>query len=237
MKRKLQDTVHGRLSLLRGTLRFRNVHVSHAVAHPKRTWLPARAPAHAVALYEGIVLRIIEKLLVIISKSESRCEQRKGCFAREVLAAFNVGNLIYGQFAQVRKLLLTHVRIESQFLDSDPEIWLNWLYPFHTSECVQPWLLMTPSITTGYSVDILGGNYALEGFWEEKSKKYRIGTPNARENASIDSKEGAPTPRSTILRKSTEIPRSSANSSCVMPRSVRIERSFLPNNFRNVATL
>jgi len=95
---------------------------------------------------------------------------------------------------------------------------------------------MTPSNTTGYSVGRLGGNYALEGFSGAKSKKSRIGTPNVIENASIDSKEGALKPRSTMLRKSTEIPRSSAKASCVMPRSLRMERNFLPNNFRNVTT-
>ena len=95
---------------------------------------------------------------------------------------------------------------------------------------------MTPSNTTGYSVVRLGGDYALDGLSGAKSKKSLTGTPNVMENVSIDSKEGALTPRSTMLRKSTEISRSSAKVSCVMPRPLRMERNFLPNNFRNVAT-
>jgi hypothetical protein len=57
------------------------------------------------------------------------------------------------------------------------------------------------------------------------------------EKASIDSKEGAFSPRSIRLKKSIEISRTSANCSWVIPLRLRIERSFLPNCFRKVATL
>jgi hypothetical protein len=95
---------------------------------------------------------------------------------------------------------------------------------------------MTPSITTGYSVDTLAPLYALPGLSGEKSKKSRTGIPRVIENASMDSKEGAFRPRSMRLRKSTEMSRNSAKSSCVIFRSLRIERNFLPKSFRNVAT-
>lgn len=52
----------------------------------------------------------------------------------------------------------------------------------------------------------------------------------------MDSKEGAFRPRSMRLRKSIEMSRFSANCCWVMPRRLRIERSFLPNCFRKVAT-
>jgi hypothetical protein len=57
------------------------------------------------------------------------------------------------------------------------------------------------------------------------------------EKASIDSKEGALSPRSIRLKKSTEISKTSENCSCVILLRLRIERSFLPNCFRRVATL
>jgi len=56
------------------------------------------------------------------------------------------------------------------------------------------------------------------------------------ENASIDSNDGALIPRSTRLKKSIEISRSSANCSWVISRLWRIERSFFPNCFRRVGT-
>lgn len=96
---------------------------------------------------------------------------------------------------------------------------------------------MTPKLATGYSVCTLAGSQALEPFSGAKSKKSRTGIPSVIENVSIDSNEGAFKPRSTRLRKSTEISRSSANSSWVMFRSLRNDRSLLPNNFRSVATL
>jgi hypothetical protein len=120
----------------------------------------------------------------------------------------------------------------------DAQIRLDWLYPLHIPQwgLVRANSLMTRSNTTGYSADTFGCNYVLWGFSGAKSKKSRTGIPKVIENASIDSKEGAPRPRSTMLRKSTEMSRSSANSSCVMPRVLRMDRSFFPNSFRNVAT-
>ncbi len=49
------------------------------------------------------------------------------------------------------------------------------------------------------------------------------------------SNEGAFLPRSIKLRKSTDMPTSSANSSCVIRRVARISRNRSPNLFRNVA--
>src|SRR5439155_13891045 len=50
------------------------------------------------------------------------------------------------------------------------------------------------------------------------------------------SNEGAFTPRSTRLRKSTEMPTASANFSWVRRRSIRTRRSFCPNLLRRLAT-
>jgi hypothetical protein len=52
----------------------------------------------------------------------------------------------------------------------------------------------------------------------------------------MDSKEGALSPRSIRLKKSIEMSRSSENCSCVISRSLRIDRSFFPNCFRRVDT-
>jgi hypothetical protein len=96
---------------------------------------------------------------------------------------------------------------------------------------------MTPSNITGYSHCRVGLGLCLGKPPDEKSKKSRAGIPNVIEKASIDSKEGAFRPLSTRLKKSTDISRSSANCSCVIPRSLRIDRSFFPNCFRKVPTV
>jgi len=204
--------------------------------HSKHAWFPACTPFHSTTFYKGVVFRVVEEFLMVIAHSECSSKHGDGCFTRKVLAAFDVGNLINGKFTKLCEFLLAHVRAKSQLFDTDAEIGLNRLYPFHIFECVQLQFLMTPSNTTGYSVGRLGGDYALDGLSGAKSKKSLTGTPSVMEKVSIDSKEGALTPRSTMLRKSTEISRSSAKSSCVIPRPLRIERNFLPNSFRKVAT-
>jgi len=158
------------------------------------------------------------------------------CFAREALPTLDICNLIHRKLTQIRQPLLAHVGVETELFDSNPKIGLYGVYPLHTQECGERQKTMTPSMTTGYSVDTLAPLYALPDLSGEKSKKSRTGIPRVIENASIDSKEGAFRPRSMRLRKSTEMSRNSAKSSCVIFRSFRIERNFLPKSFRNVAT-
>jgi len=69
-----------------------------------------------------------------------------------------------------------------------------------------------------------------------KTKRAATGILNLLEILSSVSNDGALMPRSTRLRKSTEISRASANCSCVILRCTRMSRSLSPNFFRSVAT-
>jgi len=208
--------------------------MSLAVSQVQRARFPTSSPLHPSALYEGFVFGVVKKCL--LRNFQYIREHGNRSFAGKARPALDICDLVYGQLAQFSQFLLTQVQVEPQTFDAYAEIRLYGLYPLHTSKSGEASQLMTPSITTGYSFDILGDDYALEDFSGAKSKKSRTGIPRVIENTSIDSKEGAFSPRSTRLRKSTEILRSSANSSCVMSRSLRNARSLFPNNFRRVAT-
>ena len=65
-------------------------------------------------------------------------------------------------------------------------------------------------------------------------KSWETGMPSCAENASRFSNEGALIPRSIKLRKSTEIPSNSANSSWLIFLARRIPLSRLPNLSRRL---
>jgi hypothetical protein len=96
--------------------------------HSKHAWLSSCTPFHSTALYEGFVFGVVEEFLMVVAHPECGSKHGGGCFVRKVLAAFDVGNLIHGQFAKLCKLLLAHIRVKSQFLDTDAEIGLNRLH-------------------------------------------------------------------------------------------------------------
>jgi hypothetical protein len=121
-----------------------------------------------------------------------------------------LNGLTFKQLAQISELLLPHIPLEAKLLNTDTEVWLNRL---RTKKCGDFAFPITPSDITGYDLSRLGMNYAFGTTSGAKSKKSRTGILSVIENDSIDSKEGAFNPRSTRLRKSTEISRSSANCS------------------------
>lgn len=219
---------------LGGTFRLWDRHINLPSADNRRTPRALGSPLQSAVLDKGFILGIVQQGYGWHAQSVGKQRYRR--FACEVLTPLDVRYLIDGHLTCIRELSLRQSCSVAQQSNANPEVGLQRFDTFHISECGQTRFLMTPSITTGYGVTTLGFVYALESFAGPKSKKSRTGTPNAIEKTSIDSKDGAPTPRSIMLRKSTDIPRSSAKFSCVMPRSVRIERSFLPNNFRKVDT-
>src|SRR6266536_2618031 len=74
------------------------------------------------------------------------------------------------------------------------------------------------------------------GYGGSKLKSAETDMPSCVENTSRFSKEGALIPRSIKLRKSTEIPRSSANCSWLIPLAERMDLTRFPNLSRRLAT-
>jgi hypothetical protein len=72
---------------------------------------------------------------------------------------------------------------------------------------------LTRSQVTGYDLGKLWDDRDGVRVSGAKSKKSRTGIPRVMEKPSIESNDGAFTPRSILLRKSIEMSRSSANSS------------------------
>lgn len=124
-----------------------------AVLQEWTVWIPTSTPLHASTLHEGLVFGVVKECL--LRHLECTCKHGNRSFAREVLSSLDICDLIHGYLTQFGQILLTQVRVESQFLDTYAEVGLNGLYPLHTPKCGKSASLMTPSISTGYSIDTL----------------------------------------------------------------------------------
>lgn len=73
-----------------------------------------------------MILTVVEQSL--LRDFERICQKRETHFASPALPSFNIGYLVYRQFAKIGQLLLPHIPIKTKLFDTNTEIWLNWLH-------------------------------------------------------------------------------------------------------------
>ena len=166
------------------------------------------ARPNAAALQELLIAAVIEKRRLRNLKGTG--EKRQGLLSDPTLSTLNIADLILRKANQICQGQLAKPLAQTKLSDTNAKFGLNYL---HNKKCEKFDNLKTPSDITGYDVYKLGVECAFEGGSGEKSKKSFTGIPRIIENDSMDSKEGALSPRSTRLKKSIEMSRSSENCS------------------------
>jgi hypothetical protein len=166
------------------------------------------ASLDAAALQELLIAIVIKKRR--LRNPEGTGEKRQGLLSDPALSTLNIADLILREANQICQGQLAQPFAQTKLSDTNAKFWLNY---FHNKKCGEFDNFRTPSDITGYDLYKLGVECAFEGGSGEKSKKSFTGIPRVIENDSMDSKEGALSPRSTRLKKSIEMSRSSENCS------------------------
>jgi hypothetical protein len=168
--------------------------------------LARSARPDAATLEELLISTVIEKRRLRNLKGTG--EKRQGLLSDPALSTLNIAYLILREANQICQAQLAQPLAQTKLPDTNAKFGLNY---FHTKKCGEFDNFKTPSDITGYDLYKLGIECAFEGGSGEKSKKSFTGIPRVIENDSMDSKEGALSPRSTRLKKSIEMSRSSEN--------------------------